>query len=72
VVRRHRCSLGIGNLGSSLSSLLFCGAGLLLAAASVVASGLRLQLRSGFAQGVESILAELQFLDSSSPRLPLP
>jgi hypothetical protein len=48
VVRRHSCSLGIGNLGSSLSSLLFCGAGLLLAAAGVISGGLRLQLGLGF------------------------
>jgi len=42
--------------------MLLCSAGLLLAAAGVVSSGLRLQLCSGFAQGVESILAELQLL----------
>jgi hypothetical protein len=62
VVRRRRCCLGVGSLGSSLGGLLFCSAGLLLAAAEVISGGLRLQLRSGFAQGVESILAELQFL----------
>jgi len=62
VVVRRRCCLGVGSLGSSLSGLLFCSAGLLLAAAGVISGGLSLQLRSGFAQGVESILAELQFL----------
>ena len=62
VVVSRRCCLGVGCLGSRLSGLLFCSAGLLLTAAGMIGGGLRLQLRFRLAQGVQSILAELQFL----------
>jgi len=57
VVLNRRCCLG-----SCPSGLLFCRAGLLLAAAGVVSGSLRFQLCLGLAQNVESILAALQFL----------
>jgi transposase-like protein len=63
----HRCSLGIGNLGSSLSSLLFCGAGLLLAAAASASSS-ALALRRASSRSWRSSNS----LGSSSPCLPLP
>jgi len=72
VVLSRRCGLGIGSLGSRLSGLLFCGTGLLLAAAGMVSSSLRFQRCLGPAQGIQPVLAALQFLGSSSPRLPLP